>query len=93
MAERYTDEELDREILGKLWRRGLFGGRYQPVEQVVSAIPRELRGRARDRITALWRDGLLRRHKNGACVSIDPRRTDAVRQRLDGYLPDYYLDR
>jgi len=90
MDEGYGEYHVD--VLTKLWRRGLFGGKYQPVEQVLSNTPRENHSDAREAIDELHQDGLIEYHKNGKCASINPSYKDEVRGILDGEIPDYVLD-
>jgi len=71
MPERYTDRELENEVLAKLWRRGLFGGRYQPVEQALSSVPVEVRKRARELLGELKKEGLLEHSMKSCWISLD----------------------
>lgn len=83
-------------ILTKLWMRGLFGGKYQPVEQLFSDIPRERYSDAREAMDDLHQDGLVVYHKKGNCASINPRYKDRVRtilreaEDVPSYVPDLH---
>lgn len=86
----YGEYHID--ILTKLWRRGLFGGKYQPIEQILSHTPREHHADARNALDDLHQDGLIQYHKNRKCASINPRHKDDVRELLKGKVPDYILN-
>lgn len=77
-----------------MWRRNLFGGRYQPVEQLMSDIAEEFRSKARDGLDELHKEGLVQYHKNRKCASINPSHKDDVRDVLDSseHVPDYLTD-
>lgn len=83
-------------ILTKLWMRGLFGGKYQPVEQILSDIPREHHDEAREVLEELHQDGLIIFHKDRKCASINTHYKEKVRRILEqsddvpGYIPDLH---
>lgn len=94
MNGEYSDYQVS--ILAKLWMRGLFGGKYQPVEQLFSDIPREHYDDARQALEELYKEGLVRYHKNRKCASINTGYKERVRtilQQADdipGYVPDLH---
>lgn len=90
MSEGYSQHQVD--ALAKLWRRGLFGGKYQPIEQVLSATPREHHDKAKEALDELHKDGMIVYHKNRKCVSINTRYKEKVREILRGEIPGYILD-
>jgi hypothetical protein len=79
-------------ILGKMWRRNLFGGKYQPVEKLLSDVPKEWRNKARQSLDRLHKDGLIQYHKSRACASINPPYKEEVREVLRDEVPEYVLD-
>lgn len=79
-------------ILGKLWRRDLFGGKYEPLEKLMSDIPSERRDEARNAFGKLHADGLIVFHKGKKCASINTNYKEEVREELKGEIPDYILD-
>ena len=92
MGTEKPDQELRKAILAKLWRRGVFGGRYIPVEKALSKIPRHEWDRARENIDQMHKNGLIEFHKGKDCISINPSNKDEVKKVLKGYFPDYVLD-
>lgn len=79
-------------MLAKMWRRDLFGGKYEPVEKLMSDIPTERRGGAKEGLEELHKDGLVRFHKGGDCASINTSYKKKIRRVLRGEVPDYILD-
>ncbi len=84
--------ECQASILAKMWRRNLFGGTYQPVEQVTSDIPDERTGLVDEALDDLHQKGYIQFHKNGACASINTSYKADVRKFLADYVEDYILD-
>lgn len=89
-GEGYREYHID--ILTKLWRRGLFGGKYQPIEQILSNTPRQHHDEARQALDDLYKDGLIQYHKNRMCASINPSHKEEVKTVLRGKIPNYILD-
>ncbi|MDY6789532.1 MAG: hypothetical protein SVV03_06250 [Candidatus Nanohaloarchaea archaeon] len=79
-------------VLTKLWRRNLFGGKYEPIEKLFSDIPKERRNEAKKGVEELRKDGLILYHKNGKCASIDTKHKSRVREILKGEVKDYILE-
>ncbi|MFB6208900.1 MAG: hypothetical protein ABEJ56_02045 [Candidatus Nanohaloarchaea archaeon] len=79
-------------VLAKLWRRNLFGGKYEPLEKLMSDIPKENRNKAGKAFDNLHKDGLILLHKGGKCASINTKYKKKVRKILKGEIPDYILD-
>lgn len=78
-------------VLAKMWRRDLFGGKYEPLEKLMSDIPKDQRDKAREAFEKLHQKGLILFHKNQKCASIDTSRKEKVREVLRGEVPDYIL--
>ena len=79
-------------VLAKMWRRNLFGGKYEPLENLMSDIPKERRDTAKEVFEKLHKDGLIIYHKGEKCASINTSYKEEVKQILDGEVPDYILD-
>lgn len=79
-------------ILTKMWRRDLFGGRYQPIEQLTSSIPDERSTTVSQALDELHQRGYIQYHKNRTCASINTRYKEEVRNFLADYVEDYILD-
>jgi hypothetical protein len=79
-------------VLAKMWRRNLFGGKYEPLEKLMSDIPTERRDKAREAFETLHGDGLIIFHKGKKCASINTNHKEEVREILEGEVPNYILD-
>lgn len=79
-------------VLAKMWRRNLFGGKYEPVEKLMSDIPVERRDEAEESFERLHKDGLIIFHKGKKCASINTNYKEEIREILEGEIPDYILD-
>lgn len=79
-------------VLAKMWRRNLFGGKYEPLEKLMSDIPAERRDECREAFERLHGDGLIIFHKGGSCASINTNYKEEAREVLEGEIPDYILD-
>ncbi len=93
MGDEEPQQNFKKAILSKLWRRGVFGGRYIPIEKALSKIPRHDWDKAKDVIEEMHREGLVQLHKNKDCISINPPNKDEVKKLLEGHLPDFVLER
>lgn len=78
----------------KMLRRRQWGMSYRPVEETVSSVPKRFRKEALQDLEELIRDGWVERHKNGACVSLDPSRKGKIRSFLEehGNLEQWLLE-
>ncbi len=80
-------------VLAKLARRRHIGMDYTPVQKALGRIP----AHARDDIPAvldeLYREGLIRYHKNKDCISIAPGAVGQVVEMIADEVPDYVLER
>lgn len=85
-------DECKASILAKMWRRGLFGGKYQPIEKLASDVPDERSDLVNDALEDLHQRGFVRYHKNRACASINTSYKEEVREFLSEYVEDYILD-
>lgn len=85
-------DECKASILAKMWRRGLFGGKYQPVEELASDVPDERSDLLDEALTDLYQRGFIRYHKDRKCASINTSYKEEVREFLSGHVEDYILD-
>ncbi|MFC5133489.1 MULTISPECIES: hypothetical protein [Haloferacaceae] len=85
-------EDCMASILTKMWRRNLFGGTYQPVEQITSGIPDERSSTVNEAFDELHQQGYIQYHKNRTCASINPSYKEEVREFLSGHVADYILE-
>jgi len=88
--KRYDRYQLS--MLAKMWRRNLFGGKYEPVEKLMSDIPKERRKAADEGLEELHKDFLVIFHKGGDCASLNTSCKKELRKILEGELPDYILN-
>lgn len=79
-------------VLSKLARRTKIGMSYIPREKAYSKIPQHARGGMEDVLDELRQEGLLEFHKNGRCISLNPRSLDRVSEILEGEVPGYILE-
>jgi len=79
-------------ILTKMWRRGLFGGKYEPIEQITSGIPDEQNKLVNDAFDELHQGGYIRYHKGEACASINTSYKSEVKEFLRGNVPDIIIN-
>jgi len=87
-----SDQDLRIPILTKLYRRSLWGKSYTTVENSLSKIPKHDRGRAKEVLEEMNQEGLIRFHKGGNCVSLNPNSKEKIENILGGHLPDYLMD-
>lgn len=88
-------EERKAAVLEKMVRRRQWGMNYRPVEKTLSSVPKRCRRDARKDLEELAREGWVERHKNGACVSLDPTARTEIRRFLErhGSIERWLLDR
>ena len=79
------DNTLKATILKKLKRRGKWGHAHTSIDNLMSGIPKHLRGHAKEVVDELIRDGLLlvKPTSYGLEVSLNPSRKDEIDQIID----------
>lgn len=73
-----TENELKALILHKLRRGRCWGGKYRPIQKVIRYIPPHLRGKAKDLIDEMIKEGFLESHKRKKCVSLNIRYKEEI---------------
>jgi len=85
------DQNLRISILSKLYRRSLWGKSYTTLENSLSKIPNHNKGKAKEVLEELRKEGLVQFHKRGSCVSLNPNAKEKIEDILQDHLPDYLL--
>lgn len=76
-------------ILSKLYRRDLWGKSYTTVENSLSKLPKHERGKGKEELEEMQKDGIVLFHKRENCVSLNPSAKEQIEDTLQGHLPDY----
>ncbi|MDI6859387.1 MAG: hypothetical protein QMC85_02705 [Methanocellales archaeon] len=76
--------QIERKVLKKLMRHTYVGKRHTAKDNIPKGFPKDERGDVRKAIKSLVRNGYLIEHPTsyGIHVSIDPARTDEVKEIL-----------
>lgn len=94
MDETISGRRLKAAILEGMIRRRQWSMSYKTVEDTLSKMPKRLRGRGREVVDGLVKEGWAEYHKNGQCVSL----RSAVRERIrefvleNGDMPGWMLE-
>lgn len=71
----YSDEEIKADIMNRLMRRGCWGGKYLPLDNLVNWLSKKVKRdgkRIRKLIKELIKEGYILAHKGGETVSLNP---------------------
>ena len=75
MSSNCSDEEVKADIMNRLMRRGCWGGKYLPLENLVRWVSKNIKRngkRIRRLIRELIKEGYLLSHKKGKAISLNP---------------------
>lgn len=84
----WTDEEIKGKILHKLSRFGKFEHSHTAIENLQKYLPSDLRGRAKEMIEELKKEGILKPKKTsyGEHVSMNVDMKEKIMQYIDIFL-------
>ncbi len=84
----WSDEEIKGKILHKLSRQGKFEHSHTAVEYLQTGFPKDLRGRVKEQVGELMREGILKVKKTnyGTHVSISVDRKEEIMRYIDIFL-------
>ncbi len=81
MKQELSDQQIKAAILGKLKNRGYWGARYTPLDSLVRWLSKKIRRngkRIRELVNQLVNDGYVLLHKQGATISLNPRKSEEI---------------
>ncbi|MFB6100624.1 MAG: hypothetical protein ABEK16_05110 [Candidatus Nanohalobium sp.] len=86
--------DLHISLLTKMWHKGAIGMNYKPVEKLMSGIPSDQRGDAKEAMDELVQEGIcaFRTGKGEKLAAILSEQVEKVREILRGEVPDYVLN-
>lgn len=82
--ERLSNYDILCRILRRLVQNGIIGERYCPLDMVTGGFEGADRGRAKEAVDLLVRDGILLAFKDGTTVSVSPKWVFQIRRFLTG---------
>jgi len=88
------EEEIKADILNKLVRRGCWGSVPLPLDSLVNWLSQQVERkynlkdgkRVRKAVRKLLNEGLLRPHKKGKAISLNPKRSGEIQEYIEKVL-------
>lgn len=82
----------ERSILSKMWIKGCIGQNYEPVEHLMSDIPRDQWDKAKQAIESLKKQMIIGTKKGGNVAAIMSNKVEKVREIIKDDVPPSVLD-